>query len=172
MKILVLNGSPRHDGQTSAMCAAFEEAAGRNGHDVTSVDVCSLDIHGCMACEACHREGSRVCIQQDDMQKIYPVLDETEMLVIASPIYYYSYSGQMQCVLNRIYALDKPEMLKKTALFLAAGAEGTFDGAVFAYYGNFPGYLKTEDMGIFTASEEEKNLADTAAAIQKMASEL
>lgn len=172
MKILILNGSPRHDGNTAKMCAAFEEAAAAGGHEVTRVDICRNTIYGCMACEACHKTKSRKCVQNDDMQKIYPVLDETEMLVIASPIYYYSYSGQMQCALNRIYALDKPAKLKKSALFLAAGSEGTFDGAVFAYMGNFPDYLKTEDMGVFTTSEKAENIEQTLNAIRKMAKEL
>ena len=169
MKILVLNGSPRSEGSTAKMCAAFVETARANGHAVDRIDICRNTIYGCMACEACHRTGSRRCVQNDDMQKIYPLLDDAEMLVIASPIYYYSYSGQMQCALNRIYALDKPAKLKKSALFLAAGAEGTFDGAVFAYMGNFPDYLKTEDMGVFTASEKGENLEQAIDAIREMA---
>ena len=125
-----------------------------------------------MACEYCHTEGHGQCIQQDDMQQVYPLMEEMDMLVIASPIYYYGYSGQMQCALNRIYALDKPKNLKKTALMLAAGDAGAFDGAIFAYNGNFPGYLKTENMGIFTVSAQKKNLEETLDAIRQMAAAL
>lgn len=172
MKILVLNGSPRPEGSTARMCRAFEEETLAKGHNVVQVDVCMKHINGCLACEACHKDKSRKCIQDDDMQAIYPILDDAEMLVIASPIYYHTYSGQMQCALNRIYALDKPLNLKKSALFLSAGSEGTFDGAVYAYNGNFTDYLKTEDMGVFTASEKGGNIETALDAIREMAMNL
>ena len=171
MNILVLNGSPRADGHTAQMVKAFCESV-KTEHQVTVFDVARMNIHGCMACEYCHKEEKGVCLQKDDMQKIYPVLKEAEMLVIASPIYYYSYSGQMQCALNRIYAPDKPENLKKTALFLSAGDQNAFDGAIFAYKGNFPGYLKTEDMGIFTTHGKEEPSAELLDSIRQMAASL
>lgn len=155
MKILVVNGSPRANGKTASMCNAFRSAAINAGHEVNVVEICKMKIGGCIACEYCHTKGKGKCIQQDDMQMLYPYLKEAEMLVIGSPIYYYGYSGQMQCFLNRIYALDKPAALKKTALFLAAGDPDAFEGAIFAYKGNFLSYLKTEDMGIFTVSGKE-----------------
>ena len=172
MKILVLNGSPRKNGNTAAMCGAFCGAAEAAGHEVTAVRVCELKIAGCLACEYCHTKGGGKCVQQDDMQTLYPLMEEMDMLVIASPIYYYGYSGQMQCALNRIYALDKPKNLKKTALMLSAGDAGAFDGAVFAYNGNFPGYLKTENMGIFTVSAQKKNLDEELVKIREMAASL
>lgn len=55
-----------------------------------------------------YTKGDGKCIQQDDMQEIYPVLDEAEMIVLASPVYYHGFTGQLQCAVNRIYALDKP----------------------------------------------------------------
>ncbi len=171
MNILVLNGSPRTNGHTAEMVNAFCESV-KEEHQVTVFDVTRMNIHGCMACEYCHTKEKGVCIQKDDMQKIYPVLQEAEMLVIASPIYYYSYSGQMQCTLNRIYALDKPANLKKTALFLSAGDENAFEGAIFAYKGNFPGYLKTEDMGIYTTHGKENPSEALLNSIRQMASSL
>ena len=57
---------------------------------------------------------TRQCVQKDDMQAIYPLLDEAEMIVLAClPVYYHGFSGQLQCAINRIYALDKPKKLKK-----------------------------------------------------------
>ena len=113
MKILVLSGSPRPSGNTAAMVAAFSDGAREAGHDVTVVEVCKKKIAGCLACEYCHTKGEGRCIQQDDMQEIYPVLEEAEMIVLASPVYYHSFTGQLQCAINRIYALDKPKNLKK-----------------------------------------------------------
>ena len=116
MQILVLNGSPRPHGNTAAMVEAFRKGAEENGHVVTVVNVCQKKIAGCLACEYCHQEGSgheRQCVQKDDMQEVYPLLDEAEIIVLASPVYYHGFSGQLQCAINRIYALDKPKKLKK-----------------------------------------------------------
>lgn len=87
MKILVLNGSPRPRGNTAAMVEAFAEGARESGHEVTVIPVCQKKIGGCLACEYCHTKGEGKCVQQDDMQEIYPVLEEAEMIVLASPIY-------------------------------------------------------------------------------------
>jgi len=151
MKILVLNGSPRAKGNTAAMVEAFVKGAAENGHDITVMDVCKKKIAGCLACEYCHTKGNGTCIQKDDMQEVYPVLDEAEMIVLASPIYYHSFTGQLQCAINRIYALDKPKNLKKAALFLSSGSDEVYGGAIYEYENSFLDYLKLENMGIFKA---------------------
>ena len=87
MKITVLNGSPRPQGNTAKMTAAFREAAEAAGHTVKEFNVCKMNIHGCLACEYCHGKGEGTCVQKDDMQQIYAELQDTEMLVLASPIY-------------------------------------------------------------------------------------
>ena len=85
------------------------------------------------------------------MQEIYPVLEEAEMIVLASPVYYHSFTGQLQCAVNRIYALDKPKNLKKAALILSSGSDDVYGGAIYEYQNSFLEYLKLEDMGIYTA---------------------
>lgn len=160
MKILILNGSPRPKGNTSAMVSAFAEGAAENGHEITIFPVCQKKIAGCLACEYCHTRGNRTCIQQDDMQEIYPVLDAADMIVLASPIYYHSFSGQLQCAVNRIYALDKPQNLKKAALILSSGSDNVYGGAIYEYENSFLDYLKLENMGIFTAFEKENKLPE------------
>ena len=163
MNILVLNGSPRVSGNTAAMVEAFVDGANENGHNITVVPVCHKKIAGCLACEYCHTKGEGKCVQKDDMQEIYPVLEEAEMIVLASPIYYHSLTGQLQCAINRIYALDKPKNLKKAALILSSGDDNAYDGAIYEYQNSFLNYLKLENMGIFTAfgkqnkSEEKLN---------------
>ena len=158
MKILVLNGSPRPHGNTAAMVTAFAKGAQENGHQVDVVNVCQKKIAGCLACEYCHKKDSgheRQCVQQDDMQEVYPLLDEAEMIVLASPVYYHSFSGQLQCAINRIYALDKPKHLKKAALILSSGSDHVYGGAIYEYQNSFLSYLHLEDMGIFTAYDEQ-----------------
>lgn len=155
MKILVLNGSPRPNGNTAAMVASFVEGARESGHDVQIVDVCQKRIAGCLACEYCHTKGNGKCVQQDDMQEVYPLLEEAEMIVLASPIYYHSFTGQLQCAINRIYALDKPKNLKKAALIMSSGSNHVYCGAIYEYQNSFLNYLRLEDMGIFSAFGKE-----------------
>ena len=85
------------------------------------IDVCKKEIKGCLACEYCHTKGHGACVQKDDMQEVYTLLQETDMLVIASPIYYHGISGQLKCVIDRFYSAaypSKPSRLKKIAMIL------------------------------------------------------
>lgn len=89
------------------------------------------------------------------MQYVYHELQEAEMLVIASPIYYHGFSGQLKCTIDRFYAAaypDRPAKLKKAAMFLSSGDPDMYDGAMFSYRGDFLEYLKLEDMGVFTTT--------------------
>ena len=158
MKVLVLQGSPRLNGNTAQMVAAFREGAESAGHRVDVVDVCKKKIAGCLACEYCHTKGKGQCVQKDDMQEVYPLLDAAEMLVIASPIYYHGISGQLKCVIDRFYAAAypaKPPMLKKAAMILSSGDANMYDGALFSFQGDFLDYLELENAGVFTAHGSE-----------------
>lgn len=155
MRILVLNGSPRPNGNTAAMVGAFAEGARQSGHQVDIVNVCQMQIAGCLACEYCHTKGEGHCIQRDDMQQVYPLLQQAEMIVLASPIYYHSFTGQLQCAISRIYALDRPKNLKKAALIMSSGSDHVYSGAIYEYQNSFLLYLKLEDMGIFSAFDKE-----------------
>ena len=163
MRILVLNGSPRPKGNTKQMVEAFRDGAVSSGHQVDVVDVCRKKIGGCIACEYCHTKGKGACIQKDDMQEVYALLKDAEMLVIASPIYYHGISGQLKCVIDRFYSAAypaKPPRLKKAAMILSSGVGGMYEGALFSFKGDFLDYLGLEDMGVFTAHGAE-NGSDT-----------
>ena len=154
MNILILNGSPRPNGNTAAMVKAYAEGAAEAGHTVHVVDVCKKKISGCLACEYCHTKGNGNCVQQDDTQEVYPLLEDAEMLVLASPIYYHNFSGQLQCAINRIYALDKPKKLRKAALIMSSGSDLVYSGAIFEYQNSFLQYLNLQDCGMFAAYGE------------------
>ena len=102
MNIIILNGSPTKNGNTQFMIDAFIEGASKNNHNITVIPVCHKKIAGCIACEYCHNEGNGNCIQKDDMQEIYPILQEAEMIVLASPVYHHGFSGQLQCAINHM----------------------------------------------------------------------
>lgn len=158
MNILVLNGSPRPKGNTRQMVDAFTEGAASANHQVNVIDVCKKEIKGCIACEYCHTKGHGACVQKDDMQEVYTLLQETDMLVIASPIYYHGISGQLKCVIDRFYSAaypSKPPRLQKIAMILSSGDADMYDGAMFSFEGDFLGYLGLENMGVFTAHGSE-----------------
>jgi len=67
MKILILNGSPRPNGQTAKMCHEFKDAAEAKGHEVDMINVTKKNIRGCLACEYCHGKGNGNCVQKDDI---------------------------------------------------------------------------------------------------------
>lgn len=170
MKILVLNGSPRPNGNTAAMVKTFKDEAEAAGHQVVDFNVCKMNIKGCLACEYCHGKGHGTCIQKDDMQEIYSELADTEMIVLAAPIYYHGISGQLKCVIDRFYSAlypTAPKSLKKVAMFLSSGDADMYDGAKFSYDGDFLGYLGLQGMGIIT--NHDRNMTEK---IQQMVSEL
>lgn len=156
MKILVLNGSPRPNGNTSALVAAFKAGAESKGHAVDVVCVGKMKVNGCLACEYCHGKGEGKCIQQDDMRALYPKLAEADMVVLASPVHYWSFSGQMQSVITRFYAPGSPAA-KKYAMILSSYSENVYD-ALTAQYKAILDFWGAEDCGIYTFNgEDQKN---------------
>jgi multimeric flavodoxin WrbA len=153
MKILILNGSPHPNGNTKALIDAFKEGAISKGHEVKEADVAKMNIHGCRGCEYCHTRGHGKCVQNDDMQKIYPLLQEADVLVLASPIYYHGFSGQLKCTIDRFYAIGAPGELKlrKIAMLLSSGADDVYEGAIYSFKEDFVSYLGLQNAGIVTA---------------------
>ncbi|MBR3222249.1 MAG: flavodoxin family protein [Kiritimatiellae bacterium] len=160
MNILILQGSPRANGNTAWMAEEFRKAAEAAGHKVTLVDVAHKKIAGCLACEYCHGKGNGACIQMDDMQELYPLLAEAEVLVLAAPIYYFTLSAQIQAPIQRIYSMNKPGKLRKTALLASSYSPNVYDGAIGEYHG-IRNYWGVEDAGIVTAKIDEQKTETT-----------
>jgi len=171
MNILILQGSPRANGNTAWMAEEYRKAAEAKGHSVTVVNVAKKKINGCLACEYCHTKGEGQCVQKDDMQEIYPLLQEAEALVLAAPIYYFTLSSQLQTAIHRFYAIWKPQKVKKTALLLSSHSPNVYDGAVAEYKGiiTFCGY---EDTGIVTAKVDEQKTEETKKRIEALVEKL
>lgn len=167
MKVLVLNGSARKNGGTAAMASAFARGAREAGHEVDVLDIARMDIHGCLGCEYCHTRGSGTCVQRDDMDAVYPLWDAADVIVVASPIYYGSFSGQMHCLVHRTYAGDKPENCKAMALFLCSGSKGVYEAAEKVYHGFMQGYYQVQDLGVFEATTSEAMSDEMAAVLEE-----
>ena len=160
MNILILQASPRANGNTAWMAEEYKNAAEAAGHKVTLVNVSRKKIAGCMACEYCHNKGNGACIQKDDMQELYPMLAEAEVLVLASPIYYFTLSAQIQASIQRFYSVMKPASVKKTALLLSSHSPNVYDAAI-AEYRLITGFCGYEDTGIVTAKLDEQKTEET-----------
>ncbi len=153
MKIAVLNGSPRKE-NTSAMVQAFAEGARAAGHTVEEYQVGKMKIAGCLGCEYCHTKGEGACIQKDDLEKIMPAYKEADMIVFASPIYYFTMTAQMEAAIQRVYCIGKPAKAKKAALLLSSGSPGVYDGATMQFKA-YMAYAGIEVAGIITANGAE-----------------
>ena len=164
MKIAVLNGSPRPKGNTAALIAAFQEGAESAGHQVTVLSVGTMNIGGCKGCEYCHTKGSGTCVQKDDMAQVYPVLAEAELLVLASPVYYFGLTGQLQSVISRFYAPMAPAA-KKWALLLTSGSPNVY-GAIEAQYQGILNFIQAESLGVFEYDGKHSGTEAAAAEIR------
>ncbi len=170
MKIAILNGSPRKE-NTEAMVNAFAEGARDAGHEVEILHVGRMKISGCMGCEYCHTKGEGKCIQKDDMEKVIPAYADSDMIVYATPVYYFGATAQLQAAIQRVYCIGKPQKAKKAALLISSGSPNTGSGAV-EMYRNMLRYMGIEDAGVFALAGEENKSEEKLAGIREFARNL
>ena len=91
--IVILNGSPRRNGNTSALVKSFAEGAESVGNTVTEFFLDSMNIHGCKGCFGGHSSQECPCVQKDDMAQIYPAVKDCDVIILATPLYYRNMSG-------------------------------------------------------------------------------
>ncbi len=149
--IVILNGSPRQKGNTSMLVKAFTEGAESAGHTVTEFFLGGMDIHGCKGCFGGHSGKECPCVQHDDMDKIYPAVKGSDVVVLASPLYYWTMSGQLRTALDRLFALEEGDgnLLRgngrASALLMAAEGRG-FEDAVL-YFDHLMEHLRWKNLG-------------------------
>lgn len=170
MKIAILNGSPRKQ-NTEAMVNAFAQGAKEAGHEVEILHVGRMNIAGCKGCEYCHTKGEGKCIQKDDMEKVLPAYVDSDMIVFASPVYYFGATAQLQAAIQRMYCIGKPQKAKKAALLLSSGSPDTGTGAI-EMYKNMIGYLGIADAGICALAGGENKSEEKLTAIRDFAKSL
>ena len=149
--ILILNGSPRKTGNTAGLTKAFAEGAESAGHKVTEFFLDSMNIHGCKGCWAGDSSKDCPCVQQDDMNQIYPVAKACDIDVLSSPLYYWNMSGQLRTAVDRLFALEEggDNLLRghdRGAVLLMA-AEGDDFEDVALYYDHLTKHLKWNNLG-------------------------
>lgn len=104
MKIVVITGSPRKNGNSFAMTEAFIHEAEQRGHSVRRFDAAFLKIGGCHACMTCYKTG-KACSFDDDFNDIAPAILEADAVVFTMPVYWYSIPAQIKGAIDRLFSL-------------------------------------------------------------------
>lgn len=104
MKILAVIGSPRENGNTASLVNAVCKGAAEAGHEVETVNITRLSIHGCIACGQCKTVATGFCSINDDMQQLYPKVIAADCLIFGTPVFMGQVSGQLKQFFDRCYA--------------------------------------------------------------------
>ena len=148
MKIVVLKGSPNRDGSTNMIVRSFVDGANEKGHVVEEIDVAHADIGPCTGCVHCGYEGD--CILSDDMDDIREKILEADMLVFATPLYYYGMSAQLKTCIDRFCSRNfsiQQRHLKSALLTVAYNSDDWTFEALESHYDTLVRYLNLDDMG-------------------------
>ena len=160
--ILVIVGSSQKNGNTDQLADAFVNGATEAGHEVHKIFLGERVINGCLGCNAC-RFG-KPCVQKDDMIELYPLIEKCDLIVLASPLYFWTISARLKAFIERLYAIAEADENppqgryekyppKDCALFMTAADDlfWTFEQAVAYYRFTLINYLGWTDKGMVLA---------------------
>ncbi len=101
-KVLILSGSPRKNGNSDILCDEFMKGAKEGGNEVEKIRVSEKNIGYCRACYAC--KGTGICAIKDDMGEVLQKMIDADVIVLASPVYFYSIDAQLKALIDRTVA--------------------------------------------------------------------
>ncbi|MBP8640373.1 MAG: flavodoxin family protein [Oscillospiraceae bacterium] len=159
MKILVLNGSPRLNGNTSYALKTIADGIAENTqHELEFVNVTRLKIGGCVACEGCRHNGGN-CVMKDDSKDVIDKVLAADVLIFGSPVYYFGISSQLKAVLDKFHSRssDFKQQNKKLG-FVTIGADEINDRQyelISDHFGCVCKYLGWEKLFGFSYSAEQ-----------------
>ncbi len=158
MKVLMINGSPRVNGNTALALAEMEKVFKANGIEVETIQVGYMNLRGCLACDYCRERNA--CIFDDAVNEVAPKFENCDGLVLASPVYYASANGTLISFLDRLFYSTTFDRSMKVGASVAiarrSGASATFDElnkyfsisnmpiATSQYWNNVYGHIKGE----------------------------
>lgn len=125
-KVLILSGSPRKNGNSDMLCDEFAKGAKEAGHIVEKIRVAEKNIGYCQACYACKQTGR--CIIQDDMAEVLQKIIDADVIVLASPVYFYSIDAQLKALIDRTVARWL-EVKNKEFYYMVTAADGEREAA-------------------------------------------
>ncbi|MEJ2716360.1 MAG: flavodoxin family protein [Deltaproteobacteria bacterium] len=169
MKVLGIYGSPRKGGNSDRLLNEALKGAESVRADVSSIRSRDLKILGCLECGGCDDTGQ--CVVDDDMQDVYPRLLEADVIIVASPMFFYGVTSWVKALIDRCQALWNKRMMEKTpeqrksyeggrGYLIAVGAtkgKNLFDGAELGLRYFFDALDMTYEGGVFVRSVEGKN---------------
>lgn len=120
--VLILSGSPRKGGNSDILCNEFARGATESGNRVEKIRVSELEIGCCRACYYCRDHGG-ACILRDDMAEVLQKMIDADVIVLASPVYFYSISAQLKAVIDRTVA-RWTEVKNKKFYYIVTCADG------------------------------------------------
>lgn len=123
MNIVVLNGSPRSDGNTSALIKQLSKGVELSGnHQIETINVTKKNLLGCLACEGCRKNDGN-CVLKDDSSEIITQLVNSDMIIFATPVYWWGVSAQLKIVIDKFYSTMHLNTLKNKKIgVLSVGA--------------------------------------------------
>ena len=129
MKVLLINGSPRKNGNTAMALGEMAKVFEANGVETELIQVGSLAIRGCIACGSCYKTGK--CVIDDIVNEVSAKLAEASGMVVASPVYYASANGTLTSFLDRLFYSSRVDKRMKVGASIAVarrgGCSSTFD---------------------------------------------
>ena len=128
MKILILTGSPRKNGNSATLADHFAQGAREAGHEVARFDAAFRKVHPCIGCNSCGMNGP--CVFKDDFEFVREHLVSADCVVFATPMYYFGISAQLKAVIDRFYAINGSIHVSKKAVLLMTYANTAASEAV------------------------------------------
>jgi multimeric flavodoxin WrbA len=177
--VLIILGSPRKKGNSAALAEQIAKGAQAGGAKVESVYLHSLNISPCQSCWTCYEAGARGCAIDDDMQTLYPKLLQADAWVIASPVYWFSMSGQTKVFMDRLLALpsfDKKAFVgRKIAVAMSFGDTNVYNSGCVNALRSFEDafkYVKANLVGMVYGSAHEPGVIRENASLMAEAERL
>jgi multimeric flavodoxin WrbA len=158
VQILALVGSPRKGGNTDLLVDDLLCAAQANGHSVDKVRLAELTIGPCRDCRACKRRADHSCAVDDDMVGLYAQLEQADVIVFGTPIYWYGPSAQMKPAIDRLRAFSGTGKLRgKTGVLVLPSQEGpACCGPTIDMFSLIFSFLEMRDGGSVLATAYDK----------------
>ncbi|MDR1148372.1 MAG: flavodoxin family protein [Spirochaetaceae bacterium] len=104
--ILVITGSPRKNGNSTLMANAFIEGAKMAGNETMLFEAGKMKINGCIACDTCFTKGM-ACSFNDDFNKLVPMLENADIIVFCTPLYWFTFPAQLKSVIDKLYSFNR-----------------------------------------------------------------
>lgn len=140
-KILIISSSPRKNANSDLLCNEFKKGASEVGHIVEKISLQDKNINFCKACYACKK--LKKCIQKDDVNEILEKMQEADVLVFATPVYFYSMCGQMKTLIDRTVPLY--EKMNNKDIYIIATAADTESTNLERTMDGFRGFMDCYD---------------------------